>query len=91
MEEGLEYWIFENGLLRDHRSRLKLWRKGTWSTHEMLNMTQSYMILEENLNTWFENLASADTNLAAQQERSLIVERMGLIEECGADTTNTPY
>lgn len=44
-EEGLKYWIFENGLLRDCPFRLKIGMKKVKTTQETLSMAESYMIL----------------------------------------------
>lgn len=55
-------WIFENGLLRDHSSRSKIWRKKVKTIQVMLNMEESYILLEEKLSTRFENSTSAETH-----------------------------
>lgn len=43
-EESLKCWIFENDLLWNHPFRLKLGRKGTKTTQEMVSMAKSYKI-----------------------------------------------
>ena len=60
-EEGLKCWIFENGLLRDHPFKLKIGRKKVRTTQEMLSMARSYTILEEKLNTHFDNPVFVNT------------------------------
>lgn len=61
VEEGLNYWIFDNGLLRNQIFRLKIEKKKVRTPLEMLSMALSYMILEEKQNTRFNNIASVDT------------------------------
>ncbi|KAL5070505.1 hypothetical protein RYX36_021392, partial [Vicia faba] len=55
VEEGLKCWIFENYLWCDHPFRLKIGRKKVRTAQEMLTIAQSNMILEENMNTHFDN------------------------------------
>lgn len=54
--------IFENVILGDHPFRLKIGREKLRNTSDMLSTAQSYLILEEKLNTRFFNPASAETN-----------------------------
>lgn len=62
VEEGLKCQIFENGLLREYPFRLKIGMKKIQTIEEMLSMAQSYLILEEKLNTEFVNPTFVDTN-----------------------------
>lgn len=61
VREGLQCWIFENDLLRDHSFRLKIRRKKVKTTQEMLTMDESYMLLEEKLKMHFDILTSIET------------------------------
>lgn len=75
----------KNVIIQDHPFRLKLGRKREGTMQEILSMAKSYMVLEEKLNTWLNNLISVDPNLAARQERSSVAR------ECRASTTNTRH
>lgn len=65
-EESLKCWIFKNGLLCNHPFRLKIERKKLRTTQGMLSMSQSYMILEEKLDTRFDNPISTPTPTSRQ-------------------------
>lgn len=61
-KEGLKCWIFENDLLKDHTFKLNIGRKKVETTQEMLNLIESYMIIEEKKSTRFDNPTSTNTN-----------------------------
>lgn len=54
-QRAFQCWIFENGLLCDQPFRMKLGKKKVKNTQEMLNLDQSYITLEEKLNTHYDN------------------------------------
>lgn len=62
-QEGIQCWIFENGLLKDHPFRKKLWKRNVKFVLEMLTMVEPFMILEEKLTTRFNNPASTKSHL----------------------------
>lgn len=55
---AIQCWIFENGLFCDHHFRTKLGERKVPTTHDILNLAQAYITLEEKLITCFDNLAS---------------------------------
>lgn len=55
--EDLKCWIFENGLLRGHPFRLKIWRKKVRTTQDLLSESVLHD-LGGKLNTQFNNLDS---------------------------------
>lgn len=53
--------IFENCLLRDHPFWSKIGRKKFKTIDQILTMAESYIVLEEELDTRFDNPASVET------------------------------
>lgn len=60
-----------NDLLCDYPFTLKIGSKKVKTTQDMLSMAQSYMILEEKLNIWFNNPSLVDTNYSLPSEKEL--------------------
>lgn len=74
-ENGLKWWIFKNGLWHNYPFLPKTWRKKVKTIQEMMNMDQSYMKLEEKLNTRFNKPTFAGSNSRHIPERSPTMDR----------------
>lgn len=88
-EEGLKCWIFENDLLGDYPFKSKIGRKRVRTTQEMMNMVQSYMILEEKLNKWFDNPTYVDTNSSRSASKEFHLWKDESIGKFRDDTIRT--
>lgn len=60
--EGLKCWIFDNGILHDIPFRRKLERRESHIMQEFLSKAQSFINLEEKLNTRLDNPITTDAN-----------------------------
>lgn len=60
--KGFKYWIFENGLLQDILFIHKMRKSEAHTMYELMNMAQSFINLEEKLNTQFNNSVAAESN-----------------------------
>lgn len=74
----------------DHTFRLKRRRKKVNTIHEILTMVESYVVLEEKLNTHFGNPTTVKAHSSLQLERSHVDSKKNLNRVCKGGMTSKP-